>query len=192
MYGLPCLVVNSGVSPILRGGIRQISSTKARSSPESSHSVRRQLTCPVGDNYLGRFSPAKIADIFPHKEDRMSGKAITQKQVKLFMKYRELKNTTQEQASAKAGISERSGRRIDSWRVLPKKKQPRYWRTRKDPFADVWDSEILPLLEKTSQCLQPTTLFEDLQDRHPGRFSNKLKRTFQRRVKTWKALVWPR
>ncbi len=77
----------------------------------------------------------------------MSGKAITQEQVKLFMKYR-TENATQEQASAKAGISERSGRRIDAGE-LPKKKQPRYWRTRKDPFAEVWDSEILPLLEKT-------------------------------------------
>lgn len=43
----------------------------------------------------------------------MSGKAITQEQVKLFMKQR-AEGTTQQQASAKAGISERSGRRIDS------------------------------------------------------------------------------
>ena len=34
-------------------------------------------------------------------------------------------------------------------------------------------------------------MFEDLQDRHPGRFPNKLKRTFQRRVKAWKALYGP-
>ncbi len=54
----------------------------------------------------------------------MSGKAITQEQVKLFMKHR-TENATQEQASAKAGISERSGRRIDAG-DLPKKKQPRY------------------------------------------------------------------
>jgi hypothetical protein len=118
----------------------------------------------------------------------MSVKAITQEQVKLFMKHR-TENATQERASAKAGISERSGRRIDAGE-LPKKKQPRYWRTRKDPFADVWDSEILPRLEKTAM-LAPTTLFEDLQDRHPGCFSNKLKRTFQRRVKAWKALHGP-
>ncbi len=118
----------------------------------------------------------------------MSGKAITPEQVKLFMKYRTDK-TTQEQASGKAGISERSGRRIDAGE-LPKKRQPRYWRTRKDPFAEVWDSEILPLLEKTPM-LAPTTLFEDLQDRHAGRFGNNLKRTFQRRVKAWKAVYGP-
>jgi len=118
----------------------------------------------------------------------MSGKAITQEQVKLFMKHR-TEGITQQQASAKAGISERSGRRIDAG-DLPKTKEPRYWRTRKDPFAEVWESEILPLLEKTP-TLAPTTLFEDLQDRHHGRFSNKLKRTFQRRVKHWKALHGP-
>jgi len=96
---------------------------------------------------------------------------------------------TQQQASAKAGISERSGRRIDSG-VLPKKKEPRQWRTRKDPFVEVWESEILPHL-KNEPDLQPTTLFEDLQDRHPDRFPNKHKRTFQRRVKAWKALHGP-
>jgi transposase InsO family protein len=118
----------------------------------------------------------------------MSGKAITHEQVKLFMKQRN-EGDTQVQASAKAGISERSGRRIDRG-VLPKQKEPRHWRTRKDPLSEVWEGEIIPLLEKTP-ALAPTTLFEDLQDRHPGRFPNKLKRTFQRRVKAWKALHGP-
>ena len=63
----------------------------------------------------------------------MSGKATTTEQVKLYMKQRN-QGDTQQQASAKAGISERSGRRIDSG-VLPKKKEPRQWRTRKDPFC---------------------------------------------------------
>jgi len=118
----------------------------------------------------------------------MSGKAITQEQVKLFMKHR-TEGAIQLQASAKAGISERSGRRIDAG-DLPKKREPRHWRTRKDPFAKIWAGEILPLLEKRP-ALAPTTLFEDLQDRHPGCFPNKLKRTFQRRVKQWKALHGP-
>jgi hypothetical protein len=118
----------------------------------------------------------------------MSGRAITPKQVKLYMKQRN-QGDTQSQASAKSGISERSGRRIDNG-VIPSKKEARYWRTRKDPFAAVWESEILPLLEK-QPGLMPITLFEDLQDRHPGRYSNKLKRTFQRRVKAWKALHGP-
>jgi len=115
----------------------------------------------------------------------MSGKAITKEQVKLYMKHKH-NGETQEQASAKAGISERSGRRIDCGN-LRQKKEPRHWRTRKDPFTKVWDDEIIPLL-KTTPELTPTTLFENLQDKHPGKFPNKHKRTFQRRVKSWKAL----
>ena len=97
---------------------------------------------------------------------------------------------TQEQASAKAGMSERSGRRIESGRISVLENKERHWRTRKDPFAEVWDSEIVPLLEK-QPALDATTLFEDLQDRHPGKFGNAKKRTFQRRVKAWKALHGP-
>jgi len=118
----------------------------------------------------------------------MSGKAITIKQVKLYMKQRNNGNTRQ-QASARAGISESSGQRIDNG-VIPRKRKARHWRTRKDPFAAVWKSEILPLLEK-QPGLMPITLFEDLQDRYPGRFPNKHKRTFQRRVKAWRALHGP-
>ncbi len=89
----------------------------------------------------------------------MSGRAITPKQVKLYMKQRN-QGDTQSQASAKSGISERSGQRIDNG-CHPKKKETRHWRTRKDPFAAVWESEILPLLEK-QPGLMPITLFEDL------------------------------
>ncbi len=118
----------------------------------------------------------------------MSGRAITPEQVKLYMKQRQ-QGDTQQQASAKAGFSEKSGQRVDTG-ALPKSREPRRWRTRKDPFEEVWESEILPRLKKTPE-LSPTTLFEDLQDRHTGRFLNQHKRTFQRRVKAWKALYGP-
>ena len=96
----------------------------------------------------------------------------------------------QVQASAKAGICERSGRRIEEGRISVLESKERHWRTRKDPFAKVWESDIVPLLEQ-QPALDATTLFEDLQDRHPGRFGNGKKRTFQRRVKAWKALHGP-
>ena len=97
---------------------------------------------------------------------------------------------TQEQASAKAGVSERSGRRIEGGEINVLEPKERHWRTRKDPFAEVWDSEIIPLLKK-QPALNATTLFEDLQDRHGNKFGNGKKRTFQRRVKAWKALHGP-
>jgi transposase InsO family protein len=97
---------------------------------------------------------------------------------------------TQEQGSAKAGLSERSGRRIEHGQISVLESKERHWRTREDPFVEVWDREIIPLLEK-QPALDATTLFEDLQDRHQGKFGNGKKRTFQRRVKAWKALHGP-
>lgn len=119
----------------------------------------------------------------------MSGKRIIMQQVRLYMSSRR-QGLTQAQASAKAGLSERSGRRIEEGRISALERKERRWRTRQDPFAEVWDSEIVELLEK-QPALDATTLFEDLQDRHPGKFGNGKKRTFQRRVKAWKALHGP-
>ncbi|MCP4319859.1 MAG: IS21 family transposase [Hyphomicrobiales bacterium] len=96
----------------------------------------------------------------------------------------------QASASAKAGMSERTGRRIEAGEINPLESKERHWRTRKDPFAKVWDSEVVALLEEQPR-LNATTLFEDLQDRYPGRYPNGRKRTFQRRVKRWKALHGP-
>jgi len=116
----------------------------------------------------------------------MSGKRITSEQVKLYMSSRK-QPRTQAQASAKAGVSERSGRRIEHGEIGVLSPKERRWRTRADPFAAVWDSEIVRRLERQPR-LDATTLFEDLQDRHPGVYGNGKKRTFQRRVKAWKAL----
>ena len=92
-------------------------------------------------------------------------------------------------AAAKAGISERSGRRIEQGKWQPSTGE-RHWRTREDPFIDVWDNEVVPLL-KASSDLTPITLFEKLQNDHPGKFQDSKKRTFQRRVSEWKALHGP-
>ncbi len=116
----------------------------------------------------------------------MSGKRITSKQVELYMSNRK-QGRTQTQSSAKASVSERSGRRIDSGRTSGSQSRERHWRTRTDPFDAVWEDEIVSRLEQQPR-LDATTLFEDLQDRHPGEYSNAKKRTFQRRVKAWKAL----
>ncbi len=119
----------------------------------------------------------------------MPGKTITAQQVRLYMEHRK-QGETQAVASAKAGMSQRTGRRIETGEVPALEQQPRHWRTRKDPFAKVWDGEVVPLLEK-QPALNAITLFEDLQDRHPGKYPTACKRTFQRRVKAWKALHGP-
>jgi len=116
----------------------------------------------------------------------MSGKRITREQVELYMNNRK-QGRTKAQSSAKASVSERSGRRSDSGGVDGAQRRERHWSTRPDPFAAVWEEEVFSRLEQQPR-LDATTLFEDLQERHPGQYSNAKKRTFQRRVKAWKAL----
>ena len=60
----------------------------------------------------------------------------------------------------------------------------RYWRTRKDPFADVLD-EIHEQLEQ-SPDLSAKALFKALQQKYPWRYEDGQLRTFQRRVKEWR------
>lgn len=61
---------------------------------------------------------------------------------------------------------------------------PRYWRTRQDPFIDVWDEVQLSLQRQPH--LVAKTLFMDLQKKYPGRFNDGQLRTFQRRVSEWR------
>lgn len=114
----------------------------------------------------------------------MSGKYITDQQVRLYMEFRK-QSQTQLAAAAKAGLSERSARRIDKGELTPSPKAKRTWRTRLDPLAQVWDSDLVPLLEMDAELL-PATLLEYLCDKYPGDFDNSVQRTLQRRVKAWK------
>ena len=116
----------------------------------------------------------------------MSGKPITEQQVRIYMSTKN-KGHIQQTAAAKAGISERSGRRIEKGESTPGVKAVRHWRTRKDPFKNIWENEVVPMLEQNSE-LQPLTLFEHFATKYPDKFQNTKLRTFQRRVKKWKAL----
>lgn len=115
----------------------------------------------------------------------MPGKRITDYQVN---KYKELRRqVNQEAAAAKTGISVRSARRIEQTRTLPSQGGARRWRTRPDPLAEVWESELVPLL-RSAPGLTAVTLLEEMQRRQPGRFDTGLLRTLQRRVRGWRAL----
>ena len=104
------------------------------------------------------------------------------------MSYR--KYHTQELAAAKAGISARSARRVEEDVTLPSQNPRRYWRSRADPFAGVWDTEVVPLL-KSAPKLMAITLLRKLQDDHPERFPDGLLRTLQRHIRQWRALEGP-
>ena len=68
------------------------------------------------------------------------------------------KNNTQQLAAAKSSISERSARRIESSVTLPSQNPRRYWRSRPDPFAQVWDTEVVPLLQRAPKLMAITLL----------------------------------
>ncbi len=93
-------------------------------------------------------------------------------------------------AAAKAGMSENTARK---WRDLGKvpgeMMEERTWRTREDPFCEVWD-EVSGMLE-INPGLQAKTIFRHLQRRSPGEFQDGQLRTFQRGVKVWRATAGP-
>ncbi len=95
---------------------------------------------------------------------------------------------TQETSAAKADISVRSGRRIEKGEKTRQKK--RHWRTRKDPLETVWESELVPLLER-EPSLTGITLWDYLDEKYPERYPERLLRTLQRRVKHWQATQGP-
>jgi hypothetical protein len=113
------------------------------------------------------------------------GKRITDHQVN---RYKELRRQfRQEAAAAKVGISVRSARRIEETTTLPSQRGVRRWRTRADPLAGVWETELVPLLRQRP-ALTAVTLLEELERRYPGRFEGRVLRTLQRRVRAWRAL----
>lgn len=63
-------------------------------------------------------------------------------------------------------------------------KPERHWRTREDPFADVWPSVLLWL--ETEPDRTAKELFKRLQAENPAVFPDCQLRTLQRRVKDWR------
>lgn len=116
---------------------------------------------------------------------------VTDLQVRLLRrKLREGKS--KEAAAAASGMSSRTARRWQRGELPSHVGQPRHWRTRKDPFAAVWEQDIVPLLESdTDGELQATTILEFLEGRHPGKFISAHLRTLQRRMRDWRALYGP-
>ena len=109
---------------------------------------------------------------------------ITDQQVVL-LRQKLMEGKTQQAAAASAAMSERSARTLQRG-LLPsvRRKNRHRWRSRPDPFADVWESDVVPLLRTDPEGeLSATTILEWLDERHPGRFSRSQLRTLQRRIR---------
>jgi hypothetical protein len=114
---------------------------------------------------------------------------VTDEQVR---RLRKLSNTEKDQevAAAKAGMDPTTARRYLRLERLPSElKKDRSWRTRGDPFSEVWDAVQKQMEE--SPGLEAKSLFEWLQREHPGRFSDGQIRTLQRRIKLWRVTEGP-
>ncbi len=100
---------------------------------------------------------------------------------------------SQQIAADAVGISLRSAQRIDRGELqagAQQQQRGRHWRTRADPLAEVWDSVLVPMLEKAPQ-LEPQTLLLHLEQTFPDQEWYRRKRTLQRRVEQWRALHGP-
>ena len=116
---------------------------------------------------------------------------ITDNQARKLMKYLQEKRTLGV-AATKSGMDEKTARKYRDLGKLPSELQAeriRTWRTREDPFDEIWEM-VKSFLENNSG-LEAKTLFEHLQRQYPGRFSDGQIRTFQRRVKNWRATDGP-
>ena len=93
-------------------------------------------------------------------------------------------------AAAKAGMTEKTARKYRDLGQLPSQGGVLHdWTTREDAFASDW-----PWVEELLQNnagLEAKTLFAALQREEPGRYQDGQLRTFQRRVKRWRALEGP-
>ena len=93
-------------------------------------------------------------------------------------------------AADKAGMDEKTARKYRDSGQLPSHSRVEHtWRTRADPFETVW-AEIKELINP-APGLEAKTVFEEMQRRHPGVFSEGQLRTLQRRIKIWRAQEGP-
>jgi hypothetical protein len=94
-------------------------------------------------------------------------------------------------AAAKVGVHRNTAAKyLKAGRLPSEMASGRTWRTRTDPFADVWDVEIAARLEDAPE-LEAQMLFEHLVTLCPGRFEPGQLRTLQRRVREWRAMHGP-
>ncbi|MBX9692241.1 MAG: IS21 family transposase [Cyanobacteria bacterium] len=111
----------------------------------------------------------------------------TPEQIERLIQYR--KTMSLAAAAAKAHMSVRTARDYLKRGGRMKHKKCREYRTRVDPFDDVW-SEVRGLLE--ADCgYEAKTILEWLDQRYPDRFTSAQLRTLQRRIRDWRVLEGP-
>jgi transposase InsO family protein len=114
----------------------------------------------------------------------LPGRHVTDHQMRLYMKFRQ--TDAPPLAAAKASFSGSTAYRFEQDRRLPSQKIVTRDRRRPDPLTDIFDGEIVPMLQ-AAPGLRPVAIFEEMQRRHPE-LSPGIRRTIERRIRAWRAL----
>ena len=89
-------------------------------------------------------------------------------------------------AAAQAGISVATAYRFGHDPRLPSDRKAPRDRRRPDPLADIFEAEVVPLLQ-AAPGIRPVAIFDELRRRHldlaPG-----IRRTLERRIRAWRAV----
>lgn len=100
------------------------------------------------------------------------------------MKYRQI--DTPPVAAAKGSFSASTAYRIEKDPRLPSQKKGARDRRRPDPLADVFETEVVPML-KAAPGVRPIAIFEEILRRHPE-LGTGIRRTLERRIRSWRAI----
>jgi hypothetical protein len=112
------------------------------------------------------------------------GRHVNDHQMRFFMKHRQ--NDPVPLAAAKSGFSQATGYRLGLNPLLPSQRDRERGRRRPDPLADIFDAEIVPLLQ-AAPGLRTVAIYEEMCRRHPD-LDRGIRRTMERRIRTWRAI----
>jgi hypothetical protein len=108
------------------------------------------------------------------------------------LRRRRMEGKTQEGSAAAAAMSVRSARKWEHGAFPSQRRKPHTWRTRPDPFGEIFESEVVPLLvADEKRVLEARRLLGELDRLHPDCFSARQLRTLQRRIRQWRGLNGP-
>lgn len=93
-------------------------------------------------------------------------------------------------ASMMSGMDRKTGRKyVKSGQLPSQTRKERDYKTREDPFERDW--ALIGSMLKEAPALEGQALFGWLMEQNPGRYEPGQVRTFQRRIKQWRALDGP-
>jgi hypothetical protein len=104
--------------------------------------------------------------------------------MRLFMKFRQTNPTAI--AAAKASFSPATAYRFEKDSRLPSQKEAPRTRRRADPLADIFEAEIVPMLQ-AAPGLRAVAIFEEMMRRH-RELNSGIRRTLERRIRSWRAV----